>query len=282
MRRKLFCEISKTTYQISVQKCRAVRRMQNFAQRKQLAHTKGEPLPHILYRHNSLIRRQLGNVDMQLQENKATNLAIAAPLVNGILIRPGETFSFWELVGNATRARGFREGLTISKGAPSHGVGGGMCQFTNLIHWMILHTPMTIVERHHHDAIDLFPDFNRQIPFGTGTSIVYNYLDYRFRNTTNQTFQLLTWTTDKYLCGELRSDQPLPVKYHIKMENECFVEEPDGEVYRLGEVWRTCIDKRTGDTIERKLIQSNHARICYDRRYVTLSPQRAHGARTAI
>lgn len=271
MKRKLFCQISPTTYRISVAKCRAKRHIQNFSIRKQIARQKDEPLPCVIYRHNSLIRRQLGNVNMQLQENKAVNLGLAAPLVSGIVIHPGEIFSFWSLVGNATEQRGFREGLTISNGGPSHGIGGGMCQFTNLIHWMILHTPMTIVEHHHHDGMDLFPDFNRQIPFGTGTSIVYNYLDYRFQNTTDQTFQLITWTTDKYLCGELRSDCPLPFKYHIKTEQERFVEESDGNVYRLGEVWRERVDKHTGNVTERILVKKNHAKICYDRSYVTIS-----------
>lgn len=49
------------------------------------------------------------------------------------------------------------------------------------------------MEHHHHDKVDLFPDFNRQIPFGTGTSIYYNYLDYRFRNDTQALYQLLVW-----------------------------------------------------------------------------------------
>jgi len=46
-----------------------------------------------------VLRRTLGNVDLQLQENKAVNLSLAAPHINGVLIRPGETFSFWHLVG---------------------------------------------------------------------------------------------------------------------------------------------------------------------------------------
>lgn len=273
MNRKLFCQISPMTYRISVAKCRLIRGAKNLMLYHKIARRKQEPLPCVIYRHNSLIRRELGNVDMQLQENKAVNLSLATPLVSGITIAPGQIFSFWSLVGNATARRGFREGLTISNGGPSHGIGGGMCQFTNLIHWMILHTPMTIIEHHHHDGMDLFPDFNRQIPFGTGTSIVYNYLDYRFQNTTDQTFQLITWTTDKYLCGELRSDRPLDVKYHIRAEHERFVEEADGAVYRLGDIWRECVDKRTGRLLSRELIKRNHAKICYDRSHVTISSQ---------
>ena len=198
MSRKLFCQISPFTYRISTRKCQMLRNLSDwFAQLHGLhfaAVRDIDPLPVRIYQHQSLIRRKLGQVDMTLQENKAVNLSLAAPLVNGILIRPGETFSFWRLVGDTTEEKGYKTGLTITGNAPSKGPGGGMCQFTNLIHWMILHSPLTIVEHHHHDGLDLFPDFGRQIPFGTGTSILYNYKDYRFRNDTPLTYQLLVHT----------------------------------------------------------------------------------------
>jgi vancomycin resistance protein VanW len=110
---------------------------------------------------------------MRLQDNKAVNLSLAAPKINGIIIKPQEVFSFWKLVGECTEAKGYKEGLVIKSGKVDKGIGGGMCQFSNLIHWMILHSPMTIIEHHHHNQIDMFPDYGRQIPFGTGTSIMY-------------------------------------------------------------------------------------------------------------
>ena len=198
-----------------------------------------------------------------MQDNKAVNLALAAPKINGILIRPGETFSFWHLVGRPSAANGYRTGMVIANAQTGEAVGGGMCQFSNLIHWMVLHAPLTITEQHHHDQFDLFPDFGRQVPFGTGTSIFYNYLDYRFRNDTEQTYQLLVHTTPTHLCGELRTDAPLAVKYHIAAENERFVRE-DGVVYRCGEVYRTMVDKTTGNVLSRELLRRNHARVLYD------------------
>ena len=264
MGRKLFCQLCPLTYRISVEKCIALRRLRDACSPTCLASQRqAEPLPVVLYRHSSLIRRRLGNVDMRLQENKAVNLSIAAPLVNGVLIRPGETFSFWRLVGRPTARRGFREGLTISTGRTSSGVGGGMCQFTNLIHWMVLHTPLTITEHHHHDGMDLFPDYGRQIPFGTGTSIVFNYLDYRFRNDTDATFQLLTWVDGEYLRGELLCNRTLPLRYHIHARDERFVREGD-TVYREGEVWRVTVDARTGRKVAEELLRRNHARVLYD------------------
>lgn len=264
MPRKLFCEISPLTYRLSVCKERAVRRTRDALSGARFARTRQtELLPVTVIRHSSLIRRRLGNVDMELQENKAVNLALAAPLLTRVLIRPGETFSFWRLVGNATARRGFREGLTISNGGTKSGIGGGMCQMTNLIHWMVLHTPLTIVEHHHHDGMDLFPDYNRQIPFGTGTSICYNYLDYRFRNDTDTTYQLVVYVEGEYLRGELRASRAQPLKYHIRTEGQGFVEE-NGVVYRVGQVWRETIDPHTGNRVRRELLRENHARVMYD------------------
>lgn len=264
MPRKLFCQLGPVAYRISVWKGRTLRKGKDLLSGQRFAREKSlEPLAVCVVKHSSLIRRRLGNVDMELQENKAVNLALAAPRVSGILIRPGEIFSFWGLVGKASARQGFREGLTISSGRTYRGIGGGLCQLTNLIHWMVLHTPMTIVEHHHHDGMDLFPDFNRQIPFGTGTSICYNYLDYRFRNDTDATYQLMVWVDGEYLRGELRSDSPQKWKYHIKAEGEGFVRE-NGVVYRVGRVWREAIDPTTGNRVERKLIRENHAKVMYD------------------
>lgn len=263
MERKLFCEISPLTYNISVKKCIIQRNIKDFLKHTNFSLEKGEILPVVLYRHSSLIRRKLGNVDMELQENKAINLNIAAPLVNEIIIKPGETFSFWKLVGNTTAKKGYKEGVTISNEKVKSGIGGGMCQFTNLIHWLVLHTPLDIVEHHHHDRFDLFPDYNRQVPFGTGTSIAYNYIDYRFENNTGMDFQLITYTTDTHLCGEIRAEKNLDFKYHIFTENEKFIKK-NGEVYRTGNVYRKCVDVKTGNTISKELIRENYAKVLYD------------------
>lgn len=262
--RKLFCEYGKTAYAISTVKSRALRILRDACSGERFAHRRDDtPLPALVYDHNSLIRRTLGTVDMRLQENKAHNLALAAPRVNGILIYPGETFSFWRLVGACTAKRGYREGLTIRKGETGSGFGGGMCQFTNLIHWMVLHTPLTIIEHHHHDDYDLFPDYGRQVPFGVGTSIAYQYLDYRFRNDTDRVFQILVHSDGVYLRGELRADRPLPDSWHIRAQEEYFSRE-NGIVYRNNVVCRERFDKRTGTCVAREEIKRSHARVLYD------------------
>ncbi len=263
MGRKLFCELSPAAYRISVWKCRGVRALQNLANRNLSKRKSKDNLPVVIYRHSSLIQRRLGDVDPVLQQNKAVNLAIAAPKVDGILIYPGETFSFWSLVGSCTKRKGYRDGLVIRGGKPDVGMGGGICQFTNLIHFMVLHSPLTITEHHHHDNVDLFPDYGRKVPFGTGTSVLYNYLDYRFYNGTDNLYQLRVFVDGEYLKGELRAKEPLPVKYHIRVEDEHFSEE-NGVIYRNNVIYRTGIDKRTGAVVFNACIKKNHAKVMYD------------------
>ena len=264
MKRKLFCEISPFTYRLSMEKEILKRHLKDMFQKTRFAKERTvTSLPVIVYRHNSLIRRRLGNVNMQLQENKATNLTLAVSRIDGLIIRPGETFSVWKQIGRTTKRKGYKEGLTIAKGEPAQGIGGGLCQLSNLIHWMVLHSELTITEHHHHDGLDLFPDFGRQIPFGTGTSISYNYLDYRIKNDTTNTYQLRLWVDDEYLCGELRASEPQSHSFHIHAENEYFSRE-DGVVYRNGQVYRDIIDRLTGSRLDSQLIRTNHAKVMYD------------------
>ena len=264
MARKLFCEICPLTYWLSTEKEILKRHLKDVRTKTHFATERTQaPLPVMVYQHNSLIRRRLGNVDMLLQENKATNLALAVSHIDGLIIRPGETFSVWKTVGRTTKRKGYKEGLTIAKGQPSKGIGGGLCQLSNLIHWLVLHSELTITEHHHHDGLDLFPDFGRQIPFGTGTSISYNYIDYRFRNDTANTYQLRLWVDGEYLRGELRSREQQQHSFHIHAENEYFSRE-EGIVYRNGQVFRDIIDRATGHCLECQLIRTNHAKVMYE------------------
>ena len=101
---------------------------------------------------------------MQLQKNKVKNLEIAGKKIDGIIIKPGEVFSFWNLVGRATKKKGYLEGLVITGRTLGKGTGGGVCQMGNLIHYLVLHTDLEVVEKHHHSDA-LFPDEKRRVPF---------------------------------------------------------------------------------------------------------------------
>lgn len=261
-KRKLFCELSPTCYKISLRKEYLLRDVHDMLSKEHFAEEKKTvPLPVIVKSHTSNILRKLEGVDMQLQRNKAVNLRLAAAEINGIVINPGETFSFWRLVGEPSEKRGYTEGLVISGGKLERGTGGGLCQLANLIHWLVLNSPLTVTELvHHSDA--LFPDSGRRVPFGTGTSVFYKNVDYRFKNTTDRPVQLMVWVDDNELCGELRAPAAFPYIYRITEENQGYIEE-DGEYYRVSRVYRLTLD-RERRVLRRELILDNHSKVMYD------------------
>ncbi len=261
-KRKLFCEISPLCYKISVRKEYLLRDLHDIRSDEKFARQLNTvPLPALVKQHSSNTLRHLHGVDMQLQKNKAINLRLAAAKINGIIINPGETFSFWRLVGDPSEKRGYTEGLVIDKGKMSRGIGGGLCQLANLIHWLVLNSPLTVTELHHHSDA-LFPDSGRRVPFGTGTSVFYKNVDYRFKNTTDQPVQLLIWLTGNELFGELRSTEQYPYIYRITEDNHGFTEE-DGVFYRVSQVYRLTLDKER-NVVHRELILDNHSKVMYD------------------
>lgn len=171
-------------------------------------------LPCLQFAHATPLLRQLKDVDMALQRSKVTNLKLAAERLDGLLIRPGETFSYWRCIGNPCRRRGFVEGMVLRNGQVCSGVGGGLCQMSNLIYWMALHTPLTVVERHHH-GYDVFPDAHRTQPFGSGATCAYPHADLMLRNDTDETFQLTVRVGEKDLEGAILGETPPAFRYEI-------------------------------------------------------------------
>lgn len=263
MGRKLFCDISPTTYKISLRKEIMIRKIKDVCSKEKLATThKTDPYPNIVKSHSSILIRKLHGVDLRLQENKVTNIKLACNKINGIVIHPGEVFSFWHTLGEATEKKGYKEGLVISSGKMISGIGGGLCQMANMIHWLVLNSPLTVTELHHHSDA-LFPDERRRVPFGTGTSVCYNNIDYRFQNTTDQNVQILVWVENGELCGELRSEKPFPNRYKLVEENNHFRKEGD-TYYRISQVYRLVIDRETNQEIDKELILDNHSKVMYD------------------
>lgn len=263
MGRKLFCDISPTCYKISLKKEIFLRNIKDFFSDAKFAKDfSKEELPVIVKAHSSILLRKLNGVDMQLQENKKTNIKLACDKINGIIIKPNEVFSFWKILGHATDKEGYKKGLVIGRNGFTAGYGGGLCQMANMIHYLVLNSPLLTTEIHHHSDA-LFPDDRRRVPFGTGTSVTYNNLDYRFKNTTDQPVQILVWIDNDSLCGELRTTKEYPCRYRLVEENHHFHKEND-RFYRISQIYRIVTDKKTNNQIQKELILDNHSEVMYD------------------
>lgn len=171
-------------------------------------------LTQIQVSHATPLMRQLRGEEMEWQRNKVTNLRLAVEKLDGLVLYPGETFSYWKLIGKPSKRKGYKEGMVLFLGQIGSDVGGGLCQLSNLIFWMTLHTPLTVVERYRHSH-DVFPDSNRQQPFGSGATCAYPHRDLMIRNDTDQPFQLCLRVGETHLEGEWRAAHEPEYRYRI-------------------------------------------------------------------
>lgn len=264
-KRKLFCEISPTTYAIALKKQIITRHIKNMLGKEKYAKAvQSEKLPVTIASHSSDMIKRGPGIDEQLQLNKADNIRLACSKMNGLIINPGETFSFWKYVGKTSKKNGFTDGRIIANGKLIAGVGGGLCNLANTINLVVMHSPMTITELHHHSDA-LAPDPNgKRVPYSAGTSVNYNFVDYRFRNDTNQPVQLCAWCDGDMLNAELRTTEQFPYSYSLVEEDHHFHKEDNGKYYRISKIYLDTIDKATGDIIEHKLHWNNHSEVMFD------------------
>ena len=218
-------------------------------------------LPYSAASHKTPLMRRLRDVDMWMQENKVTNLRLASARVNGIVLRPGQTFSYWYLIGRPTARKGYLPGMLLRNGRAVAGVGGGLCQLSNLIFWMTLHTPLTVVERYRH-SYDVFPDSGRTQPFGSGATCVYPYRDLMIRNDTQTTFRLHVTVGEECLEGEWRADRRPEFAYRVVERGHCMKSEWWGGYSRHNELFREVYDTE-GRCVDVQYITRNDALMMY-------------------
>lgn len=227
-----------------------------FAGRQQTAR-----LPYLYFAHRSPLLRQLRNVDMQYQYNKIINLRLATARLDGMILRPGETLSYWKAIGKPTAKKGYVAGMVLFCGTFGPGIGGGLCQLSNLLYWMTLHTPLTVVERYRH-SFDVFPDANRVLPFGSGATCVYPYRDLMIRNDTSYDWQLRVGVGQEYLEGEwLAAAEPF-YRYEVVERNHRMSSEYWGGFSRHNELYRLRYDS-DGILVDEEYITENHALMMY-------------------
>ena len=213
----------------------------------------------VVARHQSVLLRKLGDSEERLQKNKITNLKRACEDLNGLIIKPKEIFSLWETIGQPTRRRGYVDGMLLANGQVVEGMGGGLCQLSNLLCWLLLHADTEVVERYHH-SLDVFPDSGRVLPFGSGATCLYNFVDLKIKNSGKEPLQIKIWITDKHLKAQLLSPKPSVEKFSLREKNHAFIKKGK-KFFRYNEIWRA--KKIAGKEISRELIFQNFAPVLY-------------------
>ena len=108
--------------------------------------------------------------------NRNHNISLAADAIDQTLLLPGSQFSFNEVVGNTTAAKGYLNAPVIVKGALDEGLGGGICQVSTTLYNAILLADLKIVERKNHGLVVGY------VPPGRDATISYGWIDLKFLN----------------------------------------------------------------------------------------------------
>lgn len=107
---------------------------------------------------------------------RGDNISVAASHINGMVLMPGETFSYNNVVGPRTPQDGFKPAPVIIDGQLKPGIGGGVCQVSSTLYNAALLAGMKIVERVHHG----FPV--EYLHPGRDATVAYGAIDFQFQN----------------------------------------------------------------------------------------------------
>jgi len=128
------------------------------------------------------------------EEGRVVNINLAVEKINGIVLQPGEEFSFNDKVGERSEARGFKEATALFGTEKVREVGGGVCQVSTTIYQAVKNAGLEIEERHQH---------KKKIPYAEeGQDATVDFaadFDLRFKNNLDRPIKMHVSTDGEYV-----------------------------------------------------------------------------------
>lgn len=120
----------------------------------------------------------IGTYTTEYKENvpRAANVRLAAQRINGVVVQPGDSFSFSRTILARTAANGYVTAPIFVSGTVGSGTGGGVCQVSSTLYASMVSAGLSATERHAHS---LQVDY---LPAGLDATIAGDYLDLKFIN----------------------------------------------------------------------------------------------------
>jgi len=130
-------------------------------------------------------------------EGRLTNVRLSSEAIDGLILLPGEEFSFNRVVGRRTAARGFQLAPIIVNGEFRPGMGGGICQTASTIFAAVRPTDLRVTERRAHSLPVAY------LPPGWDAAVAWGHIDFRFVNNTNYPLRLDLTLVGRHLTVEI-------------------------------------------------------------------------------
>ena len=132
-----------------------------------------------------------GTTNVSGSSNRKHNVKLSAQACNGVVLMPGEVFSYNNTTGSRSASKGYLSAPVYSGGASVDEVGGGICQTSSTIYYAVLHTTLEVVERKAHMYNTGYVDE------GMDATVYYGLTDFRFKNNTNYPVKIVTRSYDQ-------------------------------------------------------------------------------------
>ena len=147
--------------------------------------------------------------------NRNNNLNQACKKINGLILKPGEEFSFNKVVGQRTVKNGFKEATVILGGQYEQGLGGGVCQVSGTLYNAVLKSDLKISERHPH----AWP--SGYVLDGLDATVDWPALDFKFKNSSDYPIVVVMWfeSKDKTVHAEIYGKR-FPDEQKIALRSE--------------------------------------------------------------
>ena len=159
-----------------------------------------------------------GQTKHNTNENRNTNLRLACQAINGVVLNPGETFSFNDTLGQRTAAKGYKPAPAYSGNETVDEIGGGICQVSSTLYYSALLADMEIVSRINHGFVPTYIDY------GMDATVSWKSPDFQFRNNSPYPVKIQAEVSDGYvkvqILGTDNRDYYVKMKYKITATQE--------------------------------------------------------------
>ena len=108
--------------------------------------------------------------------DRDVNLDLACKAIDGIILYPGDRFSYNEALGERTEAKGYKPGPSYSGNDTVYTIGGGICQVSSSLYYCALVADLEIIERENHGFAPAY------MPLGIDATVNWGTLDFVIRN----------------------------------------------------------------------------------------------------
>lgn len=133
--------------------------------------------------------------------NRIYNVNLTAQKINGVLIPPGEIFSFNKTVGDISAATGFKQAYVIKEGRTVLDDGGGVCQDSTTLFRAVLNAGLPVVARTAHAYRVGY--YEQGFPPGLDATVFYPSVDFQFKNDTGNHILIQAYTSGLTLYVDL-------------------------------------------------------------------------------